>query len=143
MLRGKYMKKMFIRRALTFSFSLPILAVAFFGCTSVEKDPDIRGFTGVLIDNSNPWRGGVIGGVTGSITGATIVEISKRGAVEAASNDQSVEYQSDDGRMYRADVIAITRDGCSRQIQERVWNNRKLVQKQIREIHYYNGSWSY
>jgi hypothetical protein len=94
----------------------------------------IGGVAGALIDSSNPWRGGLIGGVLGTITGATIAEISKRGGDEASRAQRPVQYVSEDGRVYRADPLYQTQGGRCYVVRERVWKNGKLVQEQLREI---------
>ena len=87
-----------------------------------------------MIDSSNPWRGGLIGGVIGLIAGATISEISKRASREAAEHNQSVEYRSEDGRIYRLDPIKSSNGGKCTKVRERIWKDGVLVQDQVRDV---------
>jgi hypothetical protein len=111
-----------------------------FGCTPYHTQgagtgAAIGGVTGALLDHRNPWRGGIIGGVLGAIAGATITDISLQASREAASHDRPVEYRTEDGRgVYRADPLGHDdRTRCKR-IQERVWEDGRLVKDQVREI---------
>ncbi|MDA8168123.1 MAG: glycine zipper 2TM domain-containing protein [Nitrospiraceae bacterium] len=105
----------------------------------------LGGIAGALLDHRNPWRGGVIGGALGAIGGATITDISRRGAVQAADTGQPVEYKTADGRgVYRAEPVpggddegyddggdAHTR--CKK-VRERVWEDGQLVKNRVKEV---------
>ena len=95
----------------------------------------IGGIAGALLDQHNPWRGGVIGGALGAVAGASLTEISARAAREAAVSQRPVEYRTEDGRgVYRADPISYdARTKCTK-IRERVWENGRLVKDQVREV---------
>lgn len=130
-------------------FSIILTTVCIFSTMSCDSTRQgamtgalIGGVSGALIDSSNPWRGGLIGGVVGTIAGATISEISKKGAREAAENGHSVEYKSEDGRIYRADPMGSSKNGRCRKIRERIWKDGKLVQEQVRQICRVNGRWN-
>lgn len=89
---------------------------------------------GALIDGNNRWRGAVIGGALGGLLGGTVTEISARAAREAAAEGRPVSYQSHDG-WQRVDAAPHGRSasGC-RQVQERVYQDGRLVREQMREV---------
>ncbi len=99
----------------------------------------IGGISGALLDRKNPWRGGVIGGVLGAILGATLADVSVKASQEAAASGRPVEYRTEDGRgVYRAEPVSDyyrpnERTKC-RKVQERVWEEGRLVKDQIKEI---------
>lgn len=113
------------------------LMVLTFGCTQYHAQGAgagtvIGGVAGALLDRGNPWRGGVIGGVLGAVAGATLTDISMRGSQEAATSGRIVEYRTEDGRgVYRAEPLEQTK--CKK-IQERVWEDGKLIKDTIREV---------
>lgn len=133
-IEGGYMKKIsaFIVSA--------VLLSGTYACTPYHTQgagagAAIGGFTGAILDNRNPWRGGVIGGVLGAIAGATITDISLQASREAAAHNRPVEYRTEDGRgVYRADPIGSSERTKCKKVQERVWEDGKLVKDQIREI---------
>ncbi|SFN04061.1 glycine zipper 2TM domain-containing protein [Thermodesulforhabdus norvegica] len=47
---------------------------------------------GALVDENNRWRGAVIGGALGAVTGYGLAEISQRAAREAAYRRDTVTY---------------------------------------------------
>ncbi len=47
---------------------------------------------GALVDKDNRWRGAVIGGTLGALTGYGLAEISQRAAREAAYRHDTVTY---------------------------------------------------
>ena len=85
------------------------LVLIVYGCTQYHAQgagvgAAAGGIAGALIDNKNPWRGGVIGAAIGGVAGATLVDISMRASKEAAAEGRPVEYRTEDGRgIYRAD----------------------------------------
>lgn len=90
---------------------------------------------GAILTSGNKWKGGVIGGVIGAIAGATIAEISKRGAMEAIQSNQPVRYQTEDGRgVYEATPMGYDAKTRCHKVQERIYENGKLVKDQIKEI---------
>jgi hypothetical protein len=95
----------------------------------------VGGIAGALLDRHNPWRGGVIGGVLGAVAGGTLTEISARAAREAYVSGRPVEYRTEDGRgVYRADPLEYNASTRCSKIQERVWEDGKLVKDQIKEV---------
>lgn len=90
---------------------------------------------GSILTNNNKWKGGVIGGVIGALAGATISEIAKRGAIEAAQNNQPVRYQSNDGRVvYQAQPDGYDAQTRCHKVHEQIYENGKLVKDQVREV---------
>jgi hypothetical protein len=95
----------------------------------------LGGVAGALIDHRNPWRGGLIGGALGAVAGATFVELSSRGAREAATAGRPVEYRTEDGRgVYRAEPMEYDGQTKCRKIHERAWEDGRLVKDQVKEI---------
>jgi hypothetical protein len=90
---------------------------------------------GALLDRRNPWRGAVIGGALGAVFGGTITEISQRGAMEAARENKTVWYRTEDGRgLYEATPLQTNpRTHCTK-VRERVWENNRLVKNTEREV---------
>lgn len=95
----------------------------------------IGGIAGALLDKKNPWRGGVVGAVLGGIAGATLTDISTRASQEAAQQNRPVEYRTTDGRgVYQAYPLEYNEQTKCHKVQERVWEDGKLVKDQIKEI---------
>jgi hypothetical protein len=93
------------------------------------------GIAGALLDNRNPWRGGVIGAALGAILGATITDVSLRGAQEAASTGRPVEYRTEDGRgVYRAEPEAYNPQTRCHKVHETVYEDGRLVRDHIKEV---------
>lgn len=95
----------------------------------------VGGAAGALLDRSNPWRGGVIGAALGAIFGATISEVSARGARQAAYAGRPVEYRTESGRaVYRAEPVEYNARTDCHKVHERVWQDGRLVKDEIREV---------
>lgn len=97
------------------------------------------GIAGALLDHKNPWRGGVIGAGLGAIAGATISDISVRGAQEALQNGRPVEYRIENGSgIYRADPVGEAyypdEHTTCRKVHERIWEYDRLVRDTTREV---------
>jgi outer membrane lipoprotein SlyB len=116
------------------------LLVLTFGCTQYHAQGAgagavIGGIAGALLDHKNPWRGGVIGGALGAVAGATITDISMRASREAAISGRPVEYKTEDGRgVYRAEPMDYNEQTKCRKVQERVWEDGRLVKDTIKEV---------
>jgi hypothetical protein len=92
---------------------------------------------GALLDDKNPWRGGVIGAALGAAFGATLADISSRGAQEAVRTGAPVEYRTrtnEGTAVYRAEPKGYDAKTKCNKVQERVWENGKLVKDEIKEI---------
>ena len=95
----------------------------------------IGGIAGALLDHRNPWRGGVIGAAIGGVTGATLTDISMRASQEAATYGKPVEYTTEDGRgVYRAEPAGYNEQTRCKKVQERVWEDGRLIKDNIREV---------
>jgi len=109
------------------------------GCATMQSPPPhtyegatvgtiVGGIAGALLDRHNPWRGGVIGGILGAVAGATLTEITARAASEAYMSGRPVEYRTEDGRgVYRADPREYNASTRCSKIQERVWEDGRLI----------------
>lgn len=121
---------------------LLIVAVAgvTFSCTPYHSQgagvgAAVGGIGGALLDRRNPWRGGVIGGALGAVLGATLADVSVQASREAAMTNKPVEYRTEDGRgVYRADPAGYNAQTNCRKVQERVWQDGRLVKDEIREV---------
>jgi outer membrane lipoprotein SlyB len=90
---------------------------------------------GAILSHDNKWKGGVIGGIIGAIAGATISEIAKRGALEAVQTNQTVRYQSNDGRVvYQAQPEGYDAQTKCHKVHERIYEDGKLVKDQVKEV---------
>jgi len=95
----------------------------------------VGGIAGALLDRSNPWRGGIIGGALGLVAGATVTELSARASREAIAYNRPVEYRTEDGRgIYRADPRSYDPATRCSKVHERVWEDGRLVQDRITEV---------
>jgi outer membrane lipoprotein SlyB len=116
------------------------LLSAVFGCTEYHAQgagagAALGGIAGALLDHRNPWRGGVIGAAIGGVAGATLTDISMRASKEAANEGRPVEYRTTDGRgVYRADPVEYNAQTKCHKVQERVWEDGRLVKDQVREV---------
>jgi outer membrane lipoprotein SlyB len=95
----------------------------------------VGGIAGALLDSKNPWRGGVIGAALGAVIGATLTDISMKASEEAVYSRRPVEYKTTDGRgVYRADPVDYNAQTNCHKVQERVWEDGKLIKDQIKEV---------
>ncbi len=95
----------------------------------------VGGVAGALLDSKNPWRGGVIGAALGAIFGASIADISSKASQESVQTGRPVEYRTTDGRgVYRADPVDYNARTNCHKVQERVWEDGKIVKDEIKEI---------
>ncbi|MBI5742012.1 MAG: glycine zipper 2TM domain-containing protein [Nitrospirae bacterium] len=128
-----------MKKLISLLLALSLLWIAA-GCTQYHArgagvGGAVGGVAGALLDSKNPWRGGVIGAVLGAIAGATLTEVSMQATQEAVQQNKPVEYRTADGRgvveAYPLDYDARTK--CHK-VQERVWEDGKLVKDQIKEV---------
>src|SRR5512138_2596579 len=79
------------------------------------------GLAGAILDQRNPWRGGVVGAALGALAGATIADISVHGAREAAYAQRPVEYSTDNSRArYYAEPEGYDDSRRCRRVREKV-----------------------
>jgi hypothetical protein len=116
------------------------LLVALAGCTQYHArgagtGGAIGGIAGALLDDSNRWRGGVWGAALGAIAGATLTEISMQASREAAQSNRPVEYRTTDGRgRYQAYPVDYNQQTNCHKVQERVWEDGRLIKNQVKEV---------
>lgn len=128
-----------MKKIISFIMVLMFLA-AVFGCTpyhaqGVGAGGAVGGIAGALLDRHNPWRGGVIGAALGAIMGATLADISVRGAQEAAYAGRPVEYRTEDGRgVYRAEPEGYDEHTKCHKVHEKVYEDGRLVKDHIKEV---------
>ena len=67
------------------------------------KGPEspLSAISSAILDNGNPYRGGVIGGVIDAIVRTILADVSYRTSREAALNDEVVERRTEDGRLIK------------------------------------------
>ena len=95
----------------------------------------VGGVAGALLNHRNPWQGGVWGAALGAIAGATLADISMKASQEAAMQNKPVEYRTTDGRgVYQAYPLGIDQQTKCHKVQERVWEDGRLIKDQIKEI---------
>ncbi len=110
------------------------------GCTAYHAQGAgaggaVGGIAGALLDRHNPWRGGVIGAALGAIMGATLTDISMQASQEAIRQDRPVEYRTTDGRgIYQAYPLGVDEKTKCHKVQERIWEDGRLVKDQIKEV---------
>ena len=110
------------------------------GCTpyhaqGVSTGGAVGGIAGALLDRHNPWRGGVVGAVLGAIMGATLTDVSMRASEEAAQQNRPVEYRTTDGRgVYQAYPLDYDQQTKCHKVQEKVWEDGRLIKDQIKEV---------
>ncbi len=127
-----------MKRAVAIVIILALLPLA--ACTQYHTEGAVTGgavggVSGALLDHKNPWRGGVIGAALGAVLGATIADISYRASREAYTTGRPVEYRTEDGRgVYRAEPLEYDARTRCRRVHERVWEDGRLVQDQVREV---------
>jgi hypothetical protein len=126
------------KKAIMILMSLVLLSMG--ACASYQYEGAaaggaIGGLAGALLDDKNPWRGGLIGAALGAAFGATLAEVSVRGSQEAAQSGRPVEYRTEDGRgVYRADPLEYNPRTKCHKVQERTWEDGRLVKDEVREV---------
>jgi len=116
------------------------LLVLVSGCTQYHAQGAgvggaVGGAAGALLDDSNRWRGGVWGAALGAIAGATLTDISMRASEQAAISNRPVEYRTSDGRgRYQAYPVDYNARTNCHKVQERVWEDGRIVKDTIREV---------
>ncbi|HEY9868208.1 MAG TPA: hypothetical protein V6D08_03515 [Candidatus Obscuribacterales bacterium] len=86
------------------------------------------GAVGAILDQKNPWRGGVVGGLIGGTLGAFVDIVSR----DAALSGRTVEREHDGYR-----VVAVPRPHPARHcsyVQERVYHYGTLVREYTRTV---------
>lgn len=130
------MRKWSVRNIVLLAAAVPVLG----GCVAPYQQGGagtgaaIGGISGAILDQRNPWRGGVIGASLGAIAGATISEISAQGAREAAYAEQPVKYQTEGGRgYYYAEPLGYDDHRCKR-VREEIYEDGRLMRERVTVI---------
>jgi hypothetical protein len=90
------------------------------------------GIAGAILDSRNPWRGGVIGAALGALAGATIADVSVRGAREVVTVNRPVEYRTEDLRgHYYAEPLGYDDGRRCRKVREKVYADGMLVKTRV------------
>lgn len=90
----------------------------------------LGGAAGMILNTHNPWQGGVVGAVIGAIAGATIADISERGAREVVYNNRPVEYRTDNRRAYYyAEPLPPEPGSRCRRVREKTFVDGQLVKQ--------------
>jgi len=93
------------------------------------------GAAGAMLDRKNSWRGFLIGATLGALAGATLTDVSMQASKEAAAAGKPVEYRTTDGRgVYRADPVDYDAKTRCHKVQEKVWEDGKLIKDELREV---------
>jgi hypothetical protein len=93
------------------------------------------GAAGAIIDSENSWRGFLIGATLGALAGATLADVSLQASRESVASGKPVVYRTTDGRaIYRADPVEYNVKTKCHKVQERVWEDGKLIKDEIREV---------
>lgn len=122
-----------MKRRLTCGIMLALATAIFSGCAAHQQPGSIIGGTyggiaGAILDQKNPWRGGVIGAAFGALVGATIADVSAQGAYEAAEVGRPVEYRTDDRRaQYYAEPLNYDNVRKCRRVREKVFVDGRLI----------------
>jgi hypothetical protein len=111
---------------------------------SAETGAILGGAAGMILNSHNPWEGGVIGAAIGAIAGATIADISLRGAREAGYYGRPVEYRTDNRRgYYYAEPLPPEPGTRCRRIREKTYVDGQLVKKRTIVICDENSRYDY
>ena len=87
---------------------------------------------GVMLDQSNRWRGGVIGGVMGAILGGTLGQIAHEASQQAATQNQPVQYSNGD-QTIQAIPQGQDQNGCQI-ITTKYYDHGNLVKEETKRI---------
>jgi hypothetical protein len=129
----------FLRGFIMLLLSMALMAATscdFFRSGGGTKTGDAAAGGGkAILDRGNSWRGGVIGNITGVVNGATISDVSTRGARQSAMADKPVIYTTKDGRgTYFAEPAGPKDRANCRKIREKIYENGFLISDRTREI---------
>jgi hypothetical protein len=95
---------------------------------SAETGAILGGAAGMILNSHNPWQGGVVGAAIGAIAGATIADISLRGAREVVYYGRPVEYRTDNRRGYYY-AEPLRPEGSCRRVRESTYVDGQLVKR--------------
>lgn len=99
-----------------------------------QKGP-LQTFPDTLIEKTNTWRGGAIGGSLGNPLEGKIKEISAQASQEAAREGKPVAYLSLDG-FQRVETFPVGKGGSNKcpLVREKIFQDGKLIRDEIKEV---------
>jgi len=119
-----------MKRFISSMLLLLVVSVSLTGCAGALLGGGVGAVAGALIDNKNPWRGGVIGGGLGALLGGGMEAISREAARQAAMENRPVRRNLDDGYYLESRPHRVHRaDPCAR-VQERVFDRYGNLQRE-------------
>ena len=91
---------------------------------------------GAVIDDDNPWRGGVLGAAAGAILGGVIGDIMNQAAIEAAREDAPVVFQriTNEAERVEARPIGISADGTTKIILVKYLRDGVVVEERMKKV---------
>jgi outer membrane lipoprotein SlyB len=87
---------------------------------------------GIMLDHSNRWRGGVLGGAMGAILGGALGQIANDAANQAAQSNQTVQYTNGD-QTIQAIPQGQNSNGCET-VTTRYYQGGQVIKTETREI---------
>lgn len=126
-------------------FGLAVCLLLLSGCATTPRTragARIGGIVGAIggavIDDDNPWRGGVLGAAAGAILGGVIGDIVDQAAIEAAREDAPVAFQrvTPEGQAERVEArpIGISADGTTKIISVKHLRDGVVIKEEIRKV---------
>ncbi len=119
-----------------------IILVSLSSCAERPIDPVSKGVgvgsavgaaAGAILDKENRWRGGVIGGALGAIFGGAMSDIAVRASTEAARENRTVVYESNDGFRRVEATPETVKNNCTI-VREKTYSDGELVSDTTREV---------
>ena len=93
---------------------------------------------GAVIDDDNPWRGGVLGAAAGALIGTVIGDIVDQAAIEAAREDAPVAFQrvTPEGRVERVEAkpVGVGVDGTTKIISVKHLRDGVVIKEEVRKV---------
>jgi len=87
---------------------------------------------GIMLDQSNRWRGGVLGGAMGAILGGALGQIANEAAQQAAQSNQTVEY-TNGNQMIQAIPQGQDSNGCET-VTTKYYQNGQVIKIETKTI---------
>jgi len=87
---------------------------------------------GIMLDHSNRWRGGVLGGAMGAILGGALGQIANDAANQAVQSNQTVQYTNGD-QTIQAIPQGQDSNGCET-VTTKYYQGGQLIKTETREI---------
>ena len=87
---------------------------------------------GIMLDHSNRWRGGVLGGAMGAILGGALGQIANDAAKQAAESNQTVQY-TNGNQTIQAIPQGQDSNGCET-VTTRYYQNGQVIKTETKKI---------